>query len=164
MNELQITIFEIIYHIINVNNVFSYGQSTTYGLKNYIARYSLAADEYFISVEALEYFQSSNCPNPYTRSAIDKKLFTYEHTIPASYILKLLQQSDKSRASVTKILKLSDCVCIVTKTEDKILAEKYRSTMPDSWKAFRDDPFQRYSESNIKLSNLKWGMKGSLKR
>ncbi len=164
MNELQTVIFEIIYRIVNVENVFNYGQSTTYGLKNYIARYSLASDKYFISENALEVFNTLQISEPLTRSAIDKKKFTYEHAIPASYISKLIQQSDKSKDTVARLLKLSDCVTIITKQEDKLLAQKYASKMPNPWVPFTDSPFQRYKETDIRLSEIRWGVKGSLKR
>lgn len=164
MNELQKVIFEIIYKIVNVENIFNYGQSTTYGLKNYIARYSLAADQYYISEQALKLFKSLQIPTPLTRSAINKKLFTYEHAIPASYISKLIQQSDLSKDAVANLLQLSDCVAIITKEEDKLLAKNYAATMPDKWEAFNDSPFQRYKEVDIKLSQIKWEVKGSLKR
>ena len=164
MNELQTVIFEIIFRIVNVENIFNYGQSTTYGLKNYIARYSLAADQYFISEEALELFKSLQISTPLTRSAINKKMFTYEHAIPASYISKLIQQSDLSRESVAELLKLSDCVSIITKEEDKLLAKKYAYKMPEFCEVLNESPFQRYKEVEIKLSELKWSVKGSLKR
>lgn len=54
MNELQEVIAEIIFEIIKINKVFKFGDSIKYGIKNFIARYSLASDEYFISIKAEE--------------------------------------------------------------------------------------------------------------
>lgn len=164
MNELQKVISEIIFEIVNIDKIFKFGDSTKYGIKNYIARYSLASNEYFISIKARELFEKNNISNPLTRSSIDKKIFIYEHAIPANIILENIEKSDRKKETIFNILKISDCVTILTKEEDKILSYKYRSKMPENWSLSTDDVFQRYYDTNIKISEKKWKVKGNLKR
>ena len=52
MNEIQSVIFEIIYKIASIPNVTKYKSTILYGLTNYVARYSLMNDYYFISKKA----------------------------------------------------------------------------------------------------------------
>jgi hypothetical protein len=162
MNETQKLLLECIYSLSNIAEIFARGD-TTYGLKNYIARYSLASDKYFISQKAFNEFKRLDIKSPMTKSSIDKEKFIYEHPIPASFVMRQIEGSDKSKESILKILDYSDCVTILLQEEDKTLGKKYASKMPKNW-SMGDDPHERYHVIGIELANEVWSMKGAIKR
>lgn len=73
MDDLQKTIFEIIVKISNTPGAFDHGDSVLYGLKNYIARHSLANDEYFVSEQAFSLFDQHNLSVPLRRNKIGNR-------------------------------------------------------------------------------------------
>ncbi len=164
MNSLQDTICEIVYRIANVPNVFDHRDDVLYGLKNYIARHSLASENYFISTEAEKEFNRNGISYPFRRGLIDKKQFTYEHPIPTNIVCKQIQISDRTLDSIRNILFFADCVTIVTKEQDGKLTKAFASRMPEGWTYLADDKFTRYKQVGIVLSDRKVPVVGALVR
>lgn len=78
-------------------------------------------------------------------------------------ILEKIEKSDRKKETILNILKISDCVTILTKEEDKLLSNKYRTKMPEKW-LINNNIFERYHETDIIISKNKWKVKGNLKR
>lgn len=164
---LQEKLFEIIHTLANIPNIFEYGNDVLYGLKNYIARHSLASAQYNMTKEAEsllidDRFRSFD--DYFARRSIDKKRFIYEHPIPASVVCRLIKDSDRSIDAVKEILSLADCVTVITKQQDKLLTSQLSSKMPDGWFSIGGDRYSRYKEVGIELSSVKLKVKGALVR
>jgi hypothetical protein len=162
MRSLQEVICEIIYRIANVPNIFDHSNDVLYGLKNYIARHSLASENYFISIDAEELFKQNGFSYPFLRKWLDKKKFTYEHPIPANIVCKQIQNSDRTIECIRNILTFADCVTIVTKEQDQRLTQAFASRMPDGWTYLTGDKFARYKQIGIVLSNCTIPVVGAL--
>ena len=172
MNDLQNIYLNVIHAIINVKGVFDieYGGDIQYGLKNYRAKYSLANDFYCISENAYKFLSDKNIIEPYTRSAIykikdlkNKKMFIFEHPIPASYVSSMIINSDRSLKSIAEILSKTDYVAILTQDEDCEINKTLKSSMPRNWE-IGEDNFIRYRNTSIKLLSNKVKMFGAVKR
>jgi hypothetical protein len=164
---LQDKLCEIIHVLVNIPDIFNFRDDVLYGLKNYIAKHSLASDYYNLSKEAETLLidkRFKNFDSPFTRNWIDKKRFTYEHPIPANVVCKLLKDSDRSPDSVKKILSAADCVTVITKNQDNLLSARFSSKMPDGWTYPGGDSFIRYKQVGIELSSKKLKVKGNLVR
>ena len=166
MNPLQKTIFEIIVSISNTPGAFDHGDSVLYGLKNYIARHSLANDEYFVSEQAFSLFGQHKLTVPLRRSKIGdlKKIFTFEHTIPASVTMWRIASSNKTPEEIAAILKIADCVTLITKEEDQQISSKHKSSMPEGWNHQVDSQFVRYELCGIPIRKEKIPVVGALVR
>lgn len=166
MNILQNTIFKIIVKISNTPGAFDYGDSVLYGLKNYIARHSLANDEYFVSEQAFSLFGHHNLSVPLRRSKIGglKQYFTFEHPIPASVVMKAIKSSGRTSEEIDTFLKVADCVTLVTKEEDRKVATEYKSSMPEGWNHQVDSQFVRYELCGIPIRKEKIAVFGTLIR
>lgn len=162
----------MIYAIVNVEGVFEteYGGDIQYGLKNYIAKYSLANDFYWISESAYKFLSEKKILEPFTRSAIykmkdlkNKKIFIFEHPIPASYVSSMIVNSDRSLRSIAEILNKTDDVAILTQDEDSEIDKKFKSSMPKNWEIGQDNLI-RYKNTGIKLLSNKVKMSGAVRR
>lgn len=162
---IQETIFEIIVAIANIRGVFDHGDSVLYGLKNYIARHSLANDTYYVSEAAYSQFPEYRLTLPLSRSKIGglKSYFTFEHPVPASVVMKHIRDSDRSRETIASILEIADCVTLITKDEDKSTSLLHRSSMPVDW-AVGGSQFARYEVCGIPIRTEKIPMVGRLVR
>ena len=97
MNKTQEALCEIIYRIASIKNISSFGSTISYGLTNYVARFSLMSDEYFVSKQAKNHILKSWSINPLTRSIKSKKNgFTYEHVIPSSFVTKEILKNEQT--------------------------------------------------------------------
>ncbi len=162
MNEVQEVIFEIICKIATIPNVSKYRSTVLYGLTNYIARYSLMNDYYFISEKAKNHIIENNWSlNPLARGKKSiKNGFTYEHLVPSSFVTTEIL-INPSRENIKQILIKTDFVAIITQDENKNI--NLQSNMPIGWK-IGDDVWVRYKDSNIKILDEKIKMDGVAKR
>jgi hypothetical protein len=178
LNKLQSIYLNVINAIVNVDGVFDteFGDDIQYGLKNYIAKYSLANDEYWISERAFNILSEMEYKEPFRRSSIYKikdhekkwgnsykKLFIFEHPIPANYMRSWIIQSDRKIESIKNILCKTDFVAILTQEEDNEIAKDLKSSMPKKWQ-LGDSPFARYENTQIKIMERKVKMCGAIKR
>lgn len=158
MNDLQKQYSIIIHSLVNLENIDFHNGDLGYGLSNYIAKYSLAKDKYYISKEAYNLIQElfDNIPNPLIRSSKQKNGFTYDHAIPVNKVKnKLLELTNKSLESVQNVLKASDYVTIITTFENDLLTQnglKQRLPGDIEWTS-EVDPFIRYITSDISIMN-----------
>jgi hypothetical protein len=164
MSDLQETILNIIINIANTPKAFDFGNSATFPLRNYISRYSLANDEYYVTEKAFQLFEKHNLTSPMKRSKLKKmkKYFTYEHPVPSSVILKLIKSSNKTPKEIKAILKIADCVTLVTKEEDKQISKLHKSKMPKDWHHLTCSQFARYELCNVKIRKEKISVNGAL--
>lgn len=88
----------------------------------------------------------------------------YEHPIPAKVVRTELLKSNRTEATVAKILKQSGKVTLLLRTENqKLKNAKLRSDMPAGWE-IGDDPTARYQEVGIRISKAKLKVKGAIVR
>ncbi len=154
MNELQNFIFKVIINIFKIEDIeqFYKRSEIRYGILNYVAKYSLSRDKYYITKECLEHLNNLNLlkKKGLRRGSKSKKnQFTYEHPIPSNVIADELFKNRENNESMRKILMWSDVVTVLTAREDEILSKNYMSSMPADWKFFDDDKFERYSICGI---------------
>jgi hypothetical protein len=153
LNDLQEVYLKIIHLLVNIDGMFDHGAATQYGLLNYIAKYSLANDTYYISKLARSLVFGKE---PFARkksfpksSKIDPvRTFTFEHPIPVNQIRNFLITTDRSIDSIRKILDATNYVVVLTQSENKSI--KLKTKMPDLW-AIGDNPFIRYENTKIVL-------------
>jgi hypothetical protein len=164
MNDLQKVIFNVIVNIANTPDVFKYKNSTLFGLRNYISRYSLGNDKYFVSEKAYSLFDEHKLKLPLLRSKLRKlkKHFTYEHPVPSSVVLKHIKNSNKTADEIKAILQVADCVTLVTKEEDKLVSKDHKSRMPKGWICFEGSNFARYEHCVVKIREEKIPVYGTL--
>ena len=91
MNELQEFIFKIIINIFKIDQIEQFYNTSEirYGILNYVAKYSLARDKYYVTNECLEHLYNLKLINEkgLRRGSKSKKnQFTYEHPIPSNII------------------------------------------------------------------------------
>ena len=154
MNELQNFIFKVIINIFKIDDIeqFYKRSEIRYGILNYVAKYSLARDKYYVTKECLEHLKNLNLitKKGLRRGSKSKKnQFTYEHPIPSNVIADELFKNREDKESMRKILMWSDVVTVLTAREDEILSKNYISSMPTDWKFFVNDKFERYSICGI---------------
>lgn len=154
MNINQKKLFDLIVGIFSIENIEDYYSEAfiRYGILNYIARYSLASDQYFVTKKSLAHLKSLGVlkENKLRRGVKSKSLkFTYEHPVPAKIIGDEIIKNCKDPGLIEKILMYTDVVTVLTKDENDILNQKFRSRMPVNWKFFQDSPFARYEQSGI---------------
>ena len=145
----------------------SYGDAS-YLLSNMIAKYSLAADRYQVSKEALREFNNLNVDlsQIYSRSKFHgkKSKFIYEHSIPASVVKKMLLESNSEEETVLNILEQSGSVVVLLRNEDNAISSAgFRGEMSPDWH-WGDDKFARYRLAGIDLSGSYLNVKGRLMR
>jgi hypothetical protein len=100
---------------------------------------------------------------PYwTKAAIENykqhrtKGLRHEHAIPRKLLIKLLEESDKSKEAIFSILDNLVHAVIVTEEEAKTLDQKWKSEMPIGFEITNDINviFARYKEANINVYYL----------
>ena len=150
---------DCIHALANVKGMWKHGADTQYGLSNYIAKYSLAMDEYNITQRAKLHFPGDGPYNrgrgnfPRSSKLNPDKTFTFEHAIPSAVIRKEIQKTeDKSKDAIQDILQKSSHVVIMMQAENNQIPSKYRSEMPDGW-IFGADPYARYAGTSIVILN-----------
>ena len=182
MNELQEAIFQVIISIFKNNSLSKKfeiheeyrGQkiiensAIRYGILNYVAKYSLANDEYYITDKCFEYLTNLGLINEkgLLRGRKGSKYkFTFEHPIPSNIIADLLYENYNDETILKDILKETDIVTILTYDEDEILNKsKLTSRMPSNWQIFQNNSFDRYTYAGINIPTRKIKVYGALAR
>ena len=182
MNELQEAIFEVLKSIFKNNNLLNRFQkheeyrgqkiiensAIRYGILNYVAKYSLANDEYFITEKCFKYLNQLNffSKKGLLRSKKGTKFkFTFEHPVPSNIIADLLLENFNDENKLRDILKETDIVTVLTYDEDKILNNSnLTSRMPSDWKIFKNNNFDRYTYAGINIPTRKIKVYGALAR
>ena len=155
MNSKQEKIFEVINALLQIKKFPEYFQDHTirYGFLNYVAKYSLAADKYLITERALDHLTQNNfLKNGTLRRGIKSKKngFTYEHPVPSNIIGSEILKHRKDNETVKKILNWTDLITILTTEEDNALSNAgLIKNMPEGWRFFKDDPFERYKKVGL---------------
>ncbi len=163
MNDLQKVLFNIIVNIVNTPGVFDYRNDIDKPIRNFISRYSLANDSYYVSESAYELFDQFNLTLPLRRSKLRKlkEHFTYEHPVPSCVVLGLIKQSNQKPEEVEQFLKIADCVTLVTKKEDRVL-NAHRDNMPEEWNYVTCSQFARYDFHELNIRKEKISVIGAL--
>ena len=157
---MQTLISEIIFRLLNIGENFDYNNYNTYsalsyGLDNYIAKYSLANNSYYISNSALTYVQQ-NLNNDLNNGGLlrrRKKNHTikYDHAIPVNIVRRrLIELTDKTPENINRILAESNYVTILTTEENIRLNNRgLRQNMPNNtiWEPI--NPFARYIDIQL---------------
>ena len=133
-----------------------------------IAKVTLAADQYFLSVNALNRLNQDNInlEKVYKRSTFygKKSPYMYEHTIPASIVRSKLLTVPPLEEEVINVLNAAGHVVMILREEDNLLRSNgLTRKMPHGWE-WGDDPFARYHSSGIELSKTRIMMKGIICR
>jgi len=158
------------------NEVFAYG------IRNYMAKYSLQNERYGVSEAALTLLNNEGLytQQPILKGAKKKYPFKYEHVIPMkvlfSYIKALKHNNQYSEELFRDMMERANKVFIITTEENIRLDRKYegrmalQNRMPQEYEAiatFWDndaDLFSRYSSRNIIISNELISMRGAVVR
>ena len=170
MNDLQNFILKIIINLFNIDQIeqFYKRSEIRYGILNYVAKYSLARDKYYITKDCLDHLNRLNLitEKGLRRGSKSKKnQFTYEHPIPSNVIAYKLFENRENPEIIKKILIWSDVVTVLTSKEDELLMKNYRSKMPSQWKFFEHEKFERYRICGIENPpSLEVGVFGSVQR
>ena len=179
MNEIQNAIFHLINNILS-DDFFDAklknhkeqkiieNSAIRYGLINYVAKYSLANNEYLVTDKCLNYLQSQSLISEkglLRGKKGNKHKFTFEHPIPANIITDLLYKNRKDKKMMLKVLKATDLVTVLTYEEnDEINKSRLTSSMPNDWEIFQDNPFIRYSISGVESPTKTIKVYGALAR
>lgn len=139
-----------------------------YIFNNMIAKYTLASDYYAVSQSAYLELKRNNVDMDktyYRRNFYGKdKLFMYEHPVPATVVRAELLKRDLAEVNIREVLKLSGNVTLILRSENEALRDaKLNAKMPANW-TFGKDPYSRYNEVGITLSNQKLKVKGAIVR
>ena len=142
-----------------------------YLLNNMIAKYTLAASRYAISVAALGVFDELevDLAETYARRRFYGKQggrnpFIYEHTVPAGVLRTAMLQAAPGPDVAARVLRSAGGVAVLLRGEDERLrAAGLGSRMPDGW-ALGDDPLARYIVAGIELSDVFLRVQGAICR
>ncbi len=139
-----------------------------YIFNNMIAKYTLAAETYRVSVKAERELCASgvSLDHPVLRGALygKSKPTIFEHAIPATVVRERLLAASRSMAAVRRILSRAGPVVIILRTEDALLHERGLSQkMPPSWK-WGGDELARYAHVGIAIGERRIRMTGAIKR
>ena len=167
MNKNQLVLSKHIISMVkiskDVDSVGSEPELTNYLLRNVIAKYSLANDNYSTTQFTLNQMKEKGLDITKRGQKSRKNEYTFEHPIPAKVLFDLILKA-KNDEEITSILKYSDQVVILSHSEDKKLNELgLKKTMPKDWK-YGDDVFARYKKANISILTEKVKMTGGIKR
>ncbi|GAB6283463.1 MAG: hypothetical protein STSR0008_22310 [Ignavibacterium sp.] len=168
MNIDQIALSKWIFCGIKIQEVAQLNGDAAYLLSNMIAKYSLAADTYALSMNAVKElkYQNIDLTLIYNRSKFygKKSLFIYEHPVPCSRIREEILKVAHSYDLLIKVLEESGPVTIILRSENEIISKKkLTKKMPEGWN-WGDDIFARYHYSGIQLSDKNLKVKGGIKR
>ncbi len=155
MNVKQRNIAVVLQALLAINNFDELFEDHTirYGFLNYVAKYSLAKDKYWITEKALQHIKNNNfLKNGSLRRGLKSKKngFTFEHPIPSNIISRELLENREDKNKILEILNWSDHIVVITPEEDLALRNAGLETkMPDGWKFFADSQFERYKKVGL---------------
>lgn len=183
MNSLQEKIFDVIVAILRTKSLnkkltgeFEGRQAIQhsairYGILNYVAKYSLARENYLITDVCHDYL-CSKClivDGILLRGAKgSKNKFTYEHPVPSNIISNLLIECRNDHKRMQEILQITDKVTVLTYDENKKLKGALVKSMPNqkSWtlKNCEDSIFARYIDAKVEIPKNTVKVRGALRR
>ena len=139
-----------------------------YVLSNLIAKYSLAADRYYITNGGYLFLKTNNLIDDLgnvLRGCKNRKQskLSWEHAIPSSVIRNYFLDNIESisKDDIKNVLEITDYVVAVCKQDNTILTKNgYRESMPKNWKLFEDSWSDRYSQSKIEILDFTIPMHG----
>jgi len=142
-----------------------------YLFNNMIAKYTLAAETYSVSAEALGEFERRGIDLSVTHSRRafyglqkGRNPFIYEHAIPAGVVRKALLDGPRTADAVAHTLREAGPVAVLLRTEDDRLREAgLNAKMPTGWKP-GDNPLARYEAVGIVLSDQVLRVSGAICR
>ena len=183
MNALQEKIFDVVVAILNTKSLHEkltgefadkvalQHNAIRYGLLNYVAKYSLAREEYLITDKCYEHLKSKGLIENNTlsrRSKGKKNQFTFEHPVPSNVISDLLIAKRGEREEMRQILKITDKVTVLTHEENKLFTGDLIRYMPNqqNWQCnnSEDSIFARYIEAGVQVPEKLIKVTGALKR
>lgn len=171
MNYRQNAIFEVIKGILSVPDVKEYMADSVirYGFLNYIAKFSLSNDRYFVTEKSYEFLEKKEYLVNGTLKRSKKSQrngFTFEHPVPANQIGRIILEAANPIETAREVLLATDCVTVLTRDEDDILSSHFRSKMPEGWNWKSDSVFARYLASGLLTTppNSTIVMEGSIVR
>jgi hypothetical protein len=161
LNLKQEAIFNVINAIVGVKDVQQLMKLSEirYGFLNYVAKYSLARDKYFITPQSLSHLESHGLLKELRlRRGLksQKNGFTYEHPIPANVIGDQILLCQGNSAKIKEILEWSDWIFVLTTEENNKLASRLTHGMPLGWRFFEDNVLARYLEVGIITSSTSY--------
>ena len=181
MNELQLHLYHVITSIMETDGLDGYfldqnalgkkriieHSAIRYGILNYVAKYSLANDTYFITSRCYEHIQSLGLIKNgklLRGSKGSKHKFTFEHAVPSNVIADNIIINIHSKAKVKKILQDTDLVTAITYEENAMINKSgYNQIMPgDSFNT--GDMFARYKLSGVEVPTKKISVYGRIAR
>ena len=181
MNDLQKNIFKVIVSILETDGVLdrfedkeSYGDkkvmdnsSIRYGFLNYIAKYSLANNSYFITSKCYEHLQDLGLIKEgklLRGSKGSRNRFTFEHPVPSSVIADAIIKNVGNKNKIKKILRETDLVTVITYDENNMLNKSgFMRKMPNNSFA-QKDMFARYKMSGVEVPTTKIKVYGAIGR
>ena len=183
MNALQEKIFDVVVAILSTKSLdeqltgeFAGKQALQhnairYGLLNYVAKYSLAREEYLITDKCYDHLESKDLleDNTLLRGSKGKKnQFTFEHPVPSNVISDLLIAKRDNPEEMRQILRVTDKVTVLTYEENKLFTGHLIKYMPnqEDWqcKNSKNSIFARYIEAGVQIPEKLIKVKGALAR
>ena len=182
MNELQEAVLKIIIAIFSIDDIHKNfdrdgpwkGQkkirhaTIRYGLLNYVAKFSLASDRYFVTEKSKRHLISNNFLKDGILRRGDKGKhggFTHEHPVPSNVIADLLYDHRNDILKMREILIKTNQVTVLTYEEDGLLtANGFTKSMPPGWNIEDGDIFARYVKSGVEVPTEKINVTGAIAR
>ena len=181
MNDLQKNIYKVIVSIIETNGILkkfedkkNYGHdkiidnsAIRYGILNYVAKYSLANNSYFITSKCYDQINNLGLlkEGKLLRSKKGSKNgFTFEHPVPSNVIADEVIKNIGNNNKIMKILRETDLVTVISYDENnKINKSGYRQEMPED-SLIQKDMFARYKLSGVEVPTRKIDVYGAIER
>jgi len=181
MNDLQENIYKVIVSIVETNGILenfedkeNYGakriidnSSIRYGILNYIAKYSLANNYYFITSKCYIYLSNLGLLKRgklLRGSKGSKHRFTFEHPVPSNVIADEVIKNIGEKNKIMKILQETDLVTVITYDENNMINESgFIQEMPDDSYS-QKDMFARYRISGVEVPTRKVEVYGAIAR
>jgi hypothetical protein len=152
--ESIIKLIDSTFKVLNVDELND--ETIAYGIRNYIAKYSLAKNTHLVSEKAYNQIKSDKI----LRSHKKKFNVKFEHVVPSKvifdHLIKLKADGEYNSSKLRELLELTDIVTIITKEENDLLDTKgsnecLRSKMVDDNIISEETLFSRYEKVGIEL-------------
>lgn len=182
MNELQEAVFDVIASILSIENLHKHFDkegpwgdtlkikhaTIRYGLLNYVAKFSLANETYFVTKKSKEHL----IKNDFLKDGILKRGdkgkhsgFTYEHPVPSNIIANMLYENRHDHKTMCNILLKTNYVTVLTYEENDMLRiNGFTKNMPKGWTLAHGHIFERYIQSNLEIPEERIKVAGAIAR
>lgn len=168
LNADQLALLKWITSGLSIKEVRNLHGDAGYLLSNMIAKFTLAAPSYRLSVAAYEKLKDMGVDlrQPHKRSKFYGKQspFMYEHSVPCSLVRRHLLSIKPSIHAVQNVLLSAGTVVMILRSEDdKLRTAGLARSMPDGWQ-WGNDPLARYRRAKIPLSRKSIMVDGAIER